>query len=89
MTEPHNTSKVISITQDYIILGKSTKNTEIRINVNGENYEQSKEKVENMIRLATLAEKYVGGTVLLPKYVPKEPVKIKLEGYDDIKNEAV
>lgn len=89
MTELQNASKVISITQDYIILGKSTKDTEIRINVHGENYEQSKEKVENMIRLAALAEGYVGGTVLLPKYVPKEPVKIKLEGHDDIKNEAI
>lgn len=75
-----NTSKVISITQDYIILGKSTKDTEIRINVHGEDYEGSMEKVQNMIRLSALAEGYVAGTVALPKYVPKNPAKIRLEG---------
>jgi len=75
-----NTSKVISVTQDYIILGKSTKDTEIRINVHGENYEESKQKVENMIRLSALAEGYVSGVVVLPKYIPKEPIKIRMEG---------
>mgnify|MGYP000900654046 CR=1 FL=1 len=80
MVEIQNTSKVISVTQDYIILGKSTKDTEIRINVHGENYEESKQKVENMIRLAALAEGYVAGNIVLPHFVPKNPVNIRFEG---------
>jgi hypothetical protein len=59
-------TKIISVTQDYLILGKSTKNTEVRINVHGENYEASRRKVENMIRLMAYAENIYDGNVKLP-----------------------
>lgn len=74
------TTKVISISQDYLILGKSTRDTEIRINVIGDNYEESKLKVENMIRLAAYAEGLVEGNIAIPKYIPKNHIKMKLEG---------
>jgi len=75
----NNTSKVVSITQDYIILGKSTKETEIRINFDGSNYMESKDKLENCLRLAAYAEMIQTGQVLLPKYEPKEKPHIKVE----------
>ena len=51
-----NTTKVVSISQDYLILGKSTKDTEIKIYVDGQDWESSRKKVSNMIRLAAYAE---------------------------------
>lgn len=77
---PTNTSKVITVAQDYIILGKSTKETEIRINFDGSDYLESKEKLENCLRLAAYAEMVQTGQVLLPKYEPKEKPHIKVEG---------
>jgi len=74
-----NTSKIVSITQDYIILGKSTKETEIRVNFDGTNYEESRQKVENCMRLAAYAEMVQTGQILLPKYEPKEKPHIKVE----------
>lgn len=75
-----NTSKVISVAQDYIILGKSTKETEIRINFHGEDYEGSKLRVENALRLAAYAEALNNGTILLPKYEKVEKPHIKVDG---------
>jgi len=75
-----NTSKVVSVTQDYIIMGKSTKETEIRINFHAEDYEGSKLRVENALRLAAYADAVNQGLVLLPKYEPKEKPRIKVEG---------
>lgn len=82
-----STTKVISVAQDYLILGKSTKETEIRINLMGDDYEASKQKVENVIRLAAYAEAIVAGRVVLPAYEPKNPVKIRMEG-DEVKKDG-
>jgi hypothetical protein len=58
-------------------MGKSTKDTEIKIYVHGDDYEGSKAKVENVLRLAAYAEAVNNGSILLPKYVPKERPHIK------------
>ena len=61
-----NSTRIISISQDYLILGKSTKDTEIKIYVHGEDWESSRKKVSNMIRLASYAEALNEGRVALP-----------------------
>jgi hypothetical protein len=68
MSEPEiqNTSKVITVSQDYIILGKSTKNTEIRINFHADDYEASKLKVARAISIMAYAESMYGGTLPVP-----------------------
>lgn len=61
-----NVTKVVSISQDYLILGKSTKETEIKIYVDGADWESSRKKVSNMIRLASYAEALDEGRMPLP-----------------------
>jgi hypothetical protein len=75
----NNVSKVIAETQDYIILGKSTKETEIRINFYASKYEDGRERVENGIRLAAYAIAMQSGQLPVPKYEPKETPHIKVE----------
>jgi len=60
--------RVVTITQDYIIIGKSTKDTEVRINVDGSDYDESRQKVENMIRLAKYTSDLYNGQLPLPAY---------------------
>ena len=75
-----NTSKVITTVQDYIILGKSTKEVEIRINFNAENYEDTKMRIENAMRGAAYANAINEGTIALPPYVRVEKTHIKVAG---------
>ena len=63
--------RVVTITQDYIIIGKSTKDTEVRINVDGSDYDESRQKVENMIRLAKYTSDLYNGELPLPAYQRK------------------
>jgi ribosomal protein S10 len=64
--------RVVTITQDYIIIGKSTKDTEVRINVDGSDYDESRQKVENMIRLAKYTSDLYNGELPLPPYQKKK-----------------
>jgi hypothetical protein len=75
-----NTSKVISVAMDYIILGKSTKETEIRINFHADNYEEAKLRIENGMRVAAYAEAINNGVIVLPKYEKVEKPHIKVVG---------
>ena len=75
-----NTSKVITTVQDYLIMGKSTKETEIRINFNAENYEDTKLRIENAMRAAAYAEALNTGVIALPPYVKTEKSHIKVAG---------
>jgi len=67
MAEEVNTSKVITVSQDYIILGKSTKNTEIRINFHADDYEASKLKVARAMSIMAYAESMYEGQVPVPQ----------------------
>jgi hypothetical protein len=60
-------------------MGKSTKETEIKIYVDGNDYEGSRKKVENVMRLAAYSEAVNSGMVKLPKYEPSEKPTIKVE----------
>jgi len=64
--EIQNTSKVVTVSQDYIILGKSTKNTEIRINFHADDYEASKRKVARAMSIMAYAESMYEGQVPVP-----------------------
>jgi len=75
-----NTSKVISVAMDYIILGKSTKEVEIRINFHADNYEDTKLRIENAMRGAAYANAINEGTIALPPYVRVEKSHIKVAG---------
>jgi hypothetical protein len=75
-----NVSKIISISQDYLLLGKSAKETEIKIYLHGDDYEASKLKVENMMRVAAYAEAINNGVIVLPKYEKVEKPHIKVVG---------
>ena len=67
MPEPEiQTSKVITVSQDYIILGKSTKNTEVRINFHADDYEASKLKVSRAMSIMAYAESMYNGVVPVP-----------------------
>ena len=72
-------SRVYSISQDYILMGKSTKETEIKIYVDGNDYEGSRKKVENVMRLTAYANAVNNGVIALPKYNPAEKPEIKVE----------
>ena len=76
-----NVSKIISVSQDYILMGKSAKETEIKIYLHGEDYEASKLKVENVLRIAAYAEALNNGSILLPKYEKQDKPHIKSDGY--------
>ena len=75
-----NTSKVISVAMDYIILGKSTKETEIRINFHADSYEDAKLRIENAMRGAAYANAINEGTIVLPPYVRVDKTHIKVAG---------
>lgn len=64
--EIQNTSKVITVSQDYIILGKSTKNTEVRINFHADDYEASKLKVARAMSIMAYAESMYDGRLPVP-----------------------
>lgn len=75
MVEIEAVQKVLTLSQDYIILGKQTKETEIKIYVHGEDYEKSRRKIENMVRLANYAVMVNTGKIALGNYKPEEEEK--------------
>lgn len=58
--------RVISVSQDYLILGKSTKDTEIKIYVDGQDWDSTRKKISNMIRAAAYAEALNEGSQKFP-----------------------
>jgi len=75
-----NTSRVISVAMDYLIMGKSTKETEIRINFHADNYEDTKLRIENAMRGAAYANAINEGTIALPPYVRVDKTHIRVDG---------
>lgn len=69
MPEPEiqNVSKVVTVAQDYIILGKSTKQNELRINFNADDYEGSKLKVARCLSVLAYAESLYEGKLPIPQ----------------------
>lgn len=74
-----NTSKVVAVAQDYIIIGKSTKETELRINFYSDDFEDGKRRIENGLRLKAYMENINSGAILLPKYEKVEKPHIRVE----------
>ena len=61
--------------QDYILIGKQAKDAEVRIVCDADDYEGSRRRVENMIRLTRYASELHSGQLPIPKYEPKTKVE--------------
>ena len=61
--------------QDYILIGKQAKDAEVRIVCDADDYEGSRYRVENMIRLTKYASELHSGQLPIPKYEPKKPIQ--------------
>ena len=58
--------------QDYVLIGKQAKDVEVRIVCDADDYEGSRRRVENMIRLTAYASAMHSGAIPVPKYEPKQ-----------------